>query len=287
MTQTQGNPRLIVNADDLGWSEGVTEGILQAHRQGIVTSSTLAANMPAAAGAITLSRNFPELGVGLHLNVCQGPALSSRGRAELAGADGQMNHSGLGLIMLALLRPRRMLPAIQEEFAAQIEFALSMGLKPTHLDSHRHVHAWPPIFRLVMVLAQRYDIAFVRRHREALPAGMPPAPAGQRRLSRVLNFLGGRCHRLAPRLQPTLGTLGVAHTGAIDAAALLAVIAALPEGLSELMVHPGLPEGLQAGQTRLLASREAELRALCDADVRAAISRHRVVLTHYGKLRRE
>lgn len=284
MSQPGTDTRLIVNADDLGWSEGVTEGILQAHRHGIVTSSTLAANMPAAAQAITLSRNFPELGVGVHLNVCQGPALSPRGRAELAGPDGQMNHSGMGMIKRAFLRPRRMLPAIQDEFAAQIEFALSAGLKPTHLDSHRHVHAWPPIFRLVMVLAQRYDIAFVRRHRESLPADMPQAPAGQRRLSRILNFLGGRCHRLAPRLQPTLGTLGVAHTGAIDAAVLLAVIAALPEGVSELMVHPGLARDLQAGQTRLLASREAELRALCDQSVLAAISRHGVVLTHYGKL---
>jgi len=285
MTPAQANPRLIVNADDLGWSEGVTEGILQAHRQGIVTSSTLAANMPAAAEGVGQAGLCPGLGVGVHLNVCQGPALSPGGRAELAGADGQMNHSGLGLIQQAFFRPRRMLPAIHDEFAAQIEFALSTGLKPTHLDSHRHVHAWPPIFRLVMALAQRYDIPFVRRHREILPGGMPQAPAGQRRLSRTLNFLGGRCHRLAPKLQPTLGTLGVAHTGWITAPLLLAMIATLPEGLTELMVHPGLPDGLQPAQTRLLASREAELRALCDQDVRAAIDRRQVVLTHYGKLR--
>ena len=73
--------RLIVNADDFGFSPGVTEGILRAHRQGIVTSTTIAANMPAAAAAAGRLAEARDLGVGVHLNVCQGPALSAEGRA--------------------------------------------------------------------------------------------------------------------------------------------------------------------------------------------------------------
>lgn len=284
MSSGGGTIRLIVNADDFGWSPGVTQGILQAHRQGIVTSTTLAANMPAAGEALAEALKCPSLGVGLHLNVCQGPAMSRLGKEVLAGPDGQMNLTGNQLIRRAFFSPKRVLAAVEDEFKAQLAWALGRGLAPTHLDTHRHAHAWSPIFRLVAALARRYDIRAVRRHREVLTGDFPPAPAKQRRLSGVLNFLGGRCHKLAPDLQPTLGTLGVAHTGRIDAPFLLAAIGSLRPGVTELMVHPGLPGDLDPGQTRLLASRQAELEALCDLNVRAALGRHMVTLTHYGRI---
>ena len=111
MTGSAGQIRLIVNADDLGWSAGVNEGILRAHRDGIVTSATLAANMPAAAAAVERLGEHRELGVGVHLNVCQGPALSARGRAVLTGGAGEMSATGTQIIRRCLLRPRDWSPA--------------------------------------------------------------------------------------------------------------------------------------------------------------------------------
>jgi len=278
--------RLIVNADDLGWSEGVNAGIFRAHREGIVTSATLAANMPAAEAALRAAADLPGLGVGIHLNACQGPPLSLRARGTLTGEEGTMNLTGPELIRRCLLHPRRTLWAVEAEFDAQAAWCFDHGLRPTHVDTHRHVHAWPAIFRLVVRLCRRYDIPFVRRHRERLRgAGWPPAARKQRRISRALNWLGRRCRRLAPELVVTNGTLGVTHTGRIDAAFLLAAAAALEPGTTEIMTHPGLADDLPAEQSRLRESRRAELEALCEARVREAIAQRGIRLVHYGQLR--
>ena len=277
--------RLIVNADDLGWSAGVNAGIFRAHREGIVTSATLAANMPAAEDAVEQLREVPDLGVGVHLNVCQGPALSAAGRERLAGGDGVMELTGLEVIRRCILAARPTLAAIETEFDAQIRWCVDRGLAPTHLDSHRHIHAWPAVFRLVDRLCDRYDIPFVRWHHEVLAAGLPP-PAGrkQRQMSMLLNRLGKRCRKIAPRRVATAGTLGVAHTGRIDVAFLLAAVERAGPDVTEIMVHPGYAEDLAAGGTRLLASRRAETLALCDRRVADRIAARNVALVHYGQL---
>ncbi|HET6430212.1 MAG TPA: ChbG/HpnK family deacetylase [Phycisphaerae bacterium] len=277
---------LIVNADDLGWSEGVNRGIFQAHREGIVSSATLAANMPAAEAALAALDKHPRLGVGLHLNVCQGRPLSRSAAEVLAPDGGAMDRTGAEVIRLCLLHRRLALAAIQEEFTAQVEWALAAGLRPTHVDTHRHVHAWPAVFRLVGRLCERYDIPFVRRHREVLIGrGWPRAPRKQRRTSRILNLLGRRCERIAPGLLGTTGTLGVAHTGAIDRAFLRRAIGALGPGVTEIMTHPGCADGLEVGATtRLLESRQAELEALCDGDLIRGLADRGIERVHYGQL---
>lgn len=276
--------RVIVNADDFGFSPGVTEGILRAHRLGIVTSTTIAANMPAAAEAAGRLADAPGLGVGVHLNVCQGPAMSAEGRAALAGADGLMDSTATQVILGCIRHPSR-LAAVMAECEAQIRWALDHGIRPTHLDSHRHVHSFTPVFRRVAALARRYDIRFIRRPRERLPAGgWPTCPARQRRVRRLTNLFGTLDALWAGRLFATCGTWGVAHTGLIDAAWLTRAAAAAPCGVLEIMAHPGLAGDLEATATRLRESRQAELAALCDPAVRAAFDASAIELTHYGKL---
>ena len=275
--------RVIVNADDFGFSEGVTEGILRAHREGIVTSTTITANMPAATAAAARLNDVPALGVGVHLNVCQGPPLSSAGRA-LADADGIMRRTAVQVLRACLCRPG-VLAAVEAECDAQVRWALDRGLRPTHLDSHRHVHGFPPVFRRVVRLARRYDIRFVRRHREVLVgSGWPAADAKQRRIRLVTNVLGAWNAAADRGLMPTLGTWGVAHTGRIDAAWLIHAAGRVRPGVTEIMTHPGLADDLSAAETRLLASRRAELAALCDPVVRDAFRRRDVELIHYGQL---
>ena len=285
MSSTVRSRRLIVNADDFGFSAGITEGILRAHREGIVTSTTIAANMPAAESAVAALRGAPSLGVGVHLNVSQGPPLSRPGREKLAGEGGLMNRTAVGVIQAVLRRPW-LLGAIEAEFDAQIQWALAHGVRPTHLDSHRHSHAFTPIFACVARLARRYDIPFIRRHREALPGpGWPAAPRKQRRTSFILNRLGGVNRLLWPGRLATSGTWGVAHTGCIDAGWLVRAASVLPAGVTEWMVHPGLPGDVDSLLSRLGDSRRMELSALCDPAVVEKLRQERVELTHYGKLR--
>ena len=273
---------VIINADDFGFSEAITAGIVQAHREGVLTSTTLAANMPAAEGAVARLAEIPDVGVGVHLNACQGPPLSDEGREYLAGPDGQMANTGDGLLKAAFFS-RHVRNAIEAEFDAQIRWTLDHGVTPTHLDSHRHAHGLPAIFKRVIRLARRYDIAFVRRYREALPG--PDWPRGEAKQRRIAKWLGrfGRLHSLSAKGRLlTTGTWGVAHTGSIDAAWLIRAAERLPEGVTEIMTHPGQADDLPDGQSRLGDARPGELAALCDPRVREAFDHAGVRRIHYG-----
>ncbi len=275
--------RVVVNADDLGFSEGVTEGILRAHAEGIVTSTTITANMPAAPAAVGRLTEAPGLGVGVHLNVSQGPPLSGPGRA-LADDDGIMRSAATAVLVGCVLHPRR-LDAIEAECDAQIRWVLDHGIRPTHLDSHRHVHAFTPVFARVARLARRYDIPFVRLHREVLPGRDWPAPAGKQRCVAVLTNVYGRCNTLlAAGVRHADATWGVAHTGRIDAGWLVRAARSVRLGITEIMTHPGAGGGLDPAETRLLASRLVELEALCDPAVKEAFRRNGIELVHYGQL---
>src|SRR5690242_9691793 len=131
--------RLVVNADDLGFSVGVTDGILRSHREGILTSATLMATMPDRERAVDLSGQLPGLGVGVHLCLTQGKPLTKCTR--IAGGDGQLVRSVPRLFWK--LKSKEARQQAEEELVAQIEWAKARGVKITHVDSHKHVTHWP------------------------------------------------------------------------------------------------------------------------------------------------
>ncbi|MCE5276723.1 MAG: ChbG/HpnK family deacetylase [Planctomycetaceae bacterium] len=277
--------RAIVNADDFGFSPGISAGIIRAHVDGIVTSTTLMTNMPAAEGAVALLASAPGLGVGVHLNSCQGPPLSEPGR-RLANGDGQMAWSAAAMLRRLIIQPR-LVEAVAAEYEAQIRWAIDRGVQPTHLDSHRHIHAFPAVFRRVVELARRYNVRFIRAVDEQ-PAGgwasWPTPPLKQRLVGRLLAHWQKRSWRGHEDLRATTAMLGIAHTGFIQADWLVRAAAEVRPGAVEIMVHPGLIDEADLGQTRLRSCREAELAALCDPRVREAFEHHQVELTHYGCL---
>jgi len=113
---------LIVNADDLGASDGVNRGIVECHVDGIVTSASLMVTGAAADDAVARAREHPELGVGLHWDVW--------GEDEREFDLGDQR-------------------AVREEFARQLDrFHELMGRSPTHVDSHRHAHREPGVMEL-------------------------------------------------------------------------------------------------------------------------------------------
>ena len=275
---------VIVNADDFGFSAGITEGILRAHREGIVTSTTITANMPYAIHAVERLRDAPGLGVGVHLNVAQGPVLSKKG-APLAGKDGIMRWTPLRLIQAYLLYPQ-LLAAIEGECEAQIRWTLDHGIRPTHLDSHRHLHAFSPIFMRVVKLAKRYDIPFIRWPYEALSgSGWPAAGLGVRCLGWWMNRFCDLNEQIVESVRATSGTWGIIHTGKIDADWLARAAQRVPAGITEIMTHPGLADDMDRKITRLRMSRRLEMEALCEARVKQAFTDNGVERIHYGNLR--
>ncbi len=274
---------LIVNADDFGYSPAVNAGIIRAHREGILTSATLLANAPAFEEAVRLARENPRLGVGLHLNLVRGRALSPAIEIPpLLGTDGSLRRFRLRRLT------GRFLAAAEREYRRQFEKTLAAGVRPTHIDFEKH-HAWQgPLYLLACRLAGEYGVAAARTFREPMlwtvrrmgwPGLGPAAMATLLRVGFALGGGGGTALRTADRF------VGQCHIGGMTREVWLRLARSLPEGVTEVMTHPGEPEaGSEAGMGRswLGESRGRELEALVSPEVRAAL--HGVELIHYGLL---
>lgn len=240
--------RLAVNADDFGFTRDVNDGIVEGHRRGILTSTTLMANGDAFEHAVELARETPTLDIGCHLTLIGGEALT--------GGALPSNIPKL-LEVLAFGRLR-----VYEEFAAQIGRIQAAGIVPTHLDTHKHTHLAPPVLRAMIRAARELGIPWVRRPLGMLP--FQPSLAGCRTTDHFTGF----------RLTGRMGT-----------AEMERAIRRLSPGFTEFMCHPGFcREELQQAPTRLRESRERELEALISPRVRRAIEDLDIVLTGFTRL---
>lgn len=283
-------PRLLViNADDFGLTPGVNAGMLEAHRHGLLTSVSLFAHAPQTGEAIALARRTPTLGVGVHLALVDAAPLSPVARIRsLIGPDKRFPRNWSSFIT-ACLRGRVRLDDVERELEAQIAQLLAQGLRLTHLDSHKHVHAWPPIFAIVCRLAVRHGIGVVRLPREAPWFGpsagdLRRAPVWRQALENLALTPWARRngatlaqHGLAAR--PFFGRV---HTGCLTEEVLVRIIQRLPGGISELMTHVGQQDAaLDALRTRLRQSREEELRLLCSPRIRRVLGESGVTLVRH------
>ncbi len=267
--------QLVVNADDFGFTPDVNAGIVEAHRDGILTAATLMANGEAFADAVRLARETPTLDIGGHLVLIGGRSLVT-GKAFPATAR-QL------VVALAMGRIR-----VYDELAAQLRRIVDAGLRPTHLDTHKHTHLAPPVLDAVARLAQEFDVRWVRRPFDfPLYALRDGVPRGKRLVSDALGLLRRRFHRVLTEhgCRTTDHFAGFQITGRLRTAELVELMSLIPRGSTELMVHPGrCGPALRAARTRLKESREAELAALVAPEVRAAILHHAIELVNYAGL---
>ena len=154
--------RLIINADDFGLSESVNKGIVEAHTKGVLTSTTIMANMPAADQVVELAKNLPSLGLGVHLNLTAGKPLCQDNTVKLILDSQGYFALSPGKLALASLVNGKVKTAIEAELTSQIQWLIDKGIKPTHLDSHKHIHSFPAIFPIVCRLAKRFSIPAIR-----------------------------------------------------------------------------------------------------------------------------
>lgn len=254
---------LIVNADDFGFTRDVNEGIVEAHQRGILTATTLMATGAAFDHAVRLARANPTLDIGCHLVLVGQPPYPPM-VAKLVSA-----------VTLGRMR-------IYEELSTQVRRILDAGLKPTHLDTHKHTHLLPPVLDAVARISEEFAIPWVRR-----PFDFTTQPGGVGLTNRGMSLMRGRFARVlsAHGCRSTDHFSGFDRTGRYDARYLVELVQALPEGSTEFMCHPGYcgPELLAAG-TRLKESRQRELDALTDPSVRTALNEAGVRLASYRAL---
>jgi predicted glycoside hydrolase/deacetylase ChbG (UPF0249 family) len=260
--------RLIVNADDFGFTRDVNAGIVQAHREGVLTATTLMANGDAFEDAVRLARETPTLDVGCHLVLVQGRSVLDPSR-ELPRTLKDL----VGAVV------RRQLP-LYEEASAQVRKILAVGIRPSHIDAHKHTHLLPPVLEVVARVCREFEIPWVRR-----PFDFGTGE-GTKALKRVV-AVGMRA--MAPRFASALGGLrstdyftGFLATGSLTAEKFIETLERLPEGLTEFMCHPGqLGAELRGAATRLKESREIELAALVSPAVRNAVAQRGIELVNY------
>jgi hopanoid biosynthesis associated protein HpnK len=269
--------QLVVNADDFGFTTDVNVGIIEAHRHGILTATTLMANGDAFDDAVRLARETPTLDIGGHLVLIQGRSLLT-GRA--------LPRTVTELLKALARRELR----IYDELAAQVKHIEQAGIRPSHLDTHKHTHLAPPVLDAVARLAQEHGVPWVRRPFDfPLSASGGAVPLLKRMTSQALSATRRRFQRVlqAYGCRSTDHFAGFQITGRFRAAELVNLMGVIPGGSTELMCHPGrCRDALRHAATRLKESREQELAALVAPEVRAAMERNGIELVNYAGLAR-
>jgi hopanoid biosynthesis associated protein HpnK len=284
---------LIVNADDFGWTAGVNRGIAEAHRNGIVTSASLLANGEAFAEAVELARATSGLGVGVHLNLNDGPPVARREAVPtLVNDEGQFEGGPDGLLLKIATRGLS-IREVEMEWGAQISKVREAGVEPTHLDGHKHVHMLPGLFEVALRLAKRHGIGAIRVSHEA--SGLRAAlSTGELRAAvvlkqgvqaRGLKLLARDAREQAERAGVSTADYfcGIAQTGELTKEGVARLLRSLPEGTTELMCHPGYAdEALRKTATRLQGSRQKEVEILTDIEIRNLVASQGIRLIDYG-----
>jgi chitin disaccharide deacetylase len=282
---------LIVNADDFGLTAGVNAGIVRGFRDGILTSTTLMATAAAFDDAVARVRENPGMDVGCHLVLVGGNCVAPADEIpSLAKKNGELPHTLfelVGRLSSGLIQSED----IEREFRAQIERVISVGITPSHLDSHKHTHAHPIVMEAMFRVAREFGITRVRKPFEETPITSKLSEANGALTQR---FLISVASISAPAFRRGLKSydlrapdhfFGVMLTGTLCSSALRRLIEQLPEGTSEIMCHPGICDAeLEKSTTRLKQQRQVELNALLDAEVERAVRDSGVRLMPYREL---
>lgn len=233
-------PKLIVNADDFGMTSSINRAIVDCHKRGNVTSTTMMVSMPGTEDASRLARSLPSLAVGLHFSLTEGTPLT-RGQS-LLGPGGRFHPRGL--LVRRLFAGKVESADLRREFVAQMERIAALGVKITHVDSHEHVHMFPAVFKAIAPIIERagLPLRLVVPPWETSTAWSNPLKFAKQM---VLRWTAGRFRR-GSRLRCNDAFVSIhdlpnqAHFEPSDYARLLARVSR--QRVIELMVHPYLPD---------------------------------------------
>ncbi len=251
VSERRPSKRIIINADDFGFSRHVTDAIVDCHTNGIVTSTTVMANMPAVEYAARLAPEHPRLGVGVHVNLTEGEPVAGVERVRgLLGEDGLF--PGNAAQTKRLWRAKALYPAIREEIRAQVQKVVDLGIQPTHCDSHHGINRMPLVRQALIEVLHEFSIPCARTtlswHRRVPGEGSPAVWLDwARRLARrgptiVLHAWSHYRFRAQGIRTPTWKAarhMGIPNAGS-PRDQLIATLAAAPsDRTSEILLHPG------------------------------------------------
>ena len=304
---SQANKRmLIVHADDLGLAGPFNEGVREAYKNGLLTSTSVRSNGSAFEEAVDeIIPDCPGLGVGIHLNIVEGRSQRANiGKAtRIYDSEGYYKASFSSLFRAYLSGDESTFVEVEADCRTQIEMVLARGITPDHLSTHRHSHGIPAMFETLCKLAREYKIPFVRLPRERfyVAEGIGfhlgiwyPINVAKHFLLNVLSRRNAAtAKRLGVRTNDYL--VGVTYTGHMTARTLSAGLASLSSarsGIVEVLLHPCkvLPDRNEKYTSPYLgwyvasSARTAELSALLDLNARRLMEEDGWELTSYSRL---
>ena len=260
--------RLIINADDFGLTPGVTRGILDAHINGVVTSTSAMMNSAYIAASLAAAQQkAPDLGIGVHLVLTSGkPVLSPEKIPTLVDDTGHFYKILQFTELVDSLDPAD----VRNEWQAQIEAFIASGRRPDHLDSHHHSsYASPALFTAMLELAREYKLP-IRLLTKSEESSL--------KIEALINIRGQHTVRFP---QPCITAF---YGEGASIANLSRIISTLPEGVSELMCHPGYADSKLTKSSNYNTAREMELRLLTSPEAQAFFENSGVTLVGFSAL---
>jgi hopanoid biosynthesis associated protein HpnK len=239
--------RLIVNADDFGRSASINEAVIRAHREGILTTTSLMVNEPAVEEAVALARDNPTLGVGLHLTLLCGHSALAHGEIPgLVNSGGEFSNNPPGTGFRYFFQPG-LREQLRREIHAQFQKFRATRLPLDHVNGHLHLHLHPTVFRILMADAAQLGIKHLRLTFDPFRLNLRLASGHI-----VYRALHAAIYRaLSARARPALAQRGIRHTQAVfgllqnarvDEAYVSRLLPQIPAGDYELYSHPSLDE---------------------------------------------
>lgn len=276
--------RLVVNADDFGLSPAVSRGILRAHRDGIVTSTSLLGNVADLDGARSLLAEAPALGVGVHLALTGGAPISPPETVpSLLGPTGGFHRRGHEFIT-AWVRGRILASDVERELDAQVSRIRDAGLAVDHLDTHHHLGFLPVIGRAVEAVARRHGIPGIRSAVERPTLAWVTEPRRGVEAG-ILTGLAWLTRRQLGALRHGPQSWGYVEAGHLDEIRILEIIGRLGPGPHELICHPGEDDpDAHLVEEPGRYQRTAELASLTSEKVRRAVGQRSITLCRWGDL---
>lgn len=271
--------RLVVNADDFGYSPEISRGILECAQKGIVTATGVFGNAPKLGETVRMLADAPALEPGMHLTLTYGEPLTSAMRQALARFGGRFP----GKVSMAMLitRGRVGATALRDELRAQVDACLRHGMRIAFLNAHEHIHMHSRVFPIVCAIARELGVRFVRITQPDVVGG-----GGLGGLARGLII-----RSLAPRavdgVEGDIRFLGLARSGRIDFSYLESVFERMHPGHAyELMCHPGFSDPALARVERLRRYHDWDLerRTLQDPRLPALLAERNVTLSRFSEL---
>lgn len=279
--------QLIVNADDFGLHPLVNKAIIAAHESGCVTSTSLMATGAAFDDAVALAAAHPRLDIGIHLVlVGERPVLEPGRVPSLVDEEGLFPPQYPAFLVRFLLG-RISLDEVRRELSAQMAKVAATGLTISHIDSHQHLHVLPGIDDIVFDLAAAYNIKAIRVPAEPIlfSGGYPFSPG--RFLGRLgLTILALRAGRRAGKrgLAAPEHFYGMLAGGNLRQEYLLNILDRLPEGISEVMTHPGADDAVLNAGFKWQYAWQGELTSLTSPAVSRRIAERGIKLASFREL---